>query len=151
VILRPAHIVGPHVRNAPSKYMRLATIPYLMGYDPMMRLTHEDDLLRYCEGVIEQSCRGVFNLASTAPVPLSHVLEIIGKPTIPVPYTALRWLLEKLWGYGLTSFPAPELDHLRFHAVLDTARAEQTLAVKPERSLYEILEPFRADHAEGDA
>ena len=46
VILRPAHIVGPHVRNAPSKYLRLRVIPALMGFDPMVQLIHEEDVCR---------------------------------------------------------------------------------------------------------
>ncbi len=33
VILRPAQIVGPNVRNAPSKYLRKRVIPTIMGFD----------------------------------------------------------------------------------------------------------------------
>ena len=144
VILRPAHIVGPNVRNAPANYLRLRIIPSLMGFDPMLQLIHEDDLLAMLEAALGPGIRGVFNLASTAPVPLSKIIEILGKPNLPVPYTLFRAFLERAWRYRLTSFPAPELDHIRFSTVLDTRRAETMLQVAPERSLYEILEPFRA-------
>lgn len=145
VILRPAHIVGPHVRNAPSKYFRLRVIPTLMGFDPMVQLIHEDDLLRYIAHSVEPGIRGVFNLAGTDPVPLSRVLSILGKATIPVPHPMFTGFLERAWKYRLTSFPAPELDHIRFNTVLDTTRAEEAFPLRPERSLYEILEPFRAE------
>lgn len=148
VILRPAHIVGPHVRNAPSNYFRLRIVPKIMGFDPIVQLIAEDDLLRYIEASIEPGVRGVFNLASTDPVPLSRILKALGKPTLPVPYPLFRGFLERAWKYRLTSFPAPELDHIRFNAVLDTQRAREELKTLPERSLYEILEPFRAEEAE---
>ncbi len=148
VILRPAHIVGPHVRNAPSNYFRLRIIPKIMGFDPMVQLIHEDDLLRYIEAALEPGVRGVFNLAGIDPVPLSRIHKMLGKPTLPVPDFLFKGALERAWKYRLTSFPAPELDHIRFNAVLDTKRSREELKVTPERNLYEILEPFRAEHVE---
>ncbi|MCK5689317.1 SDR family oxidoreductase [Myxococcota bacterium] len=147
VILRPAHIVGPNVRNAPSNYLRLRILPSLLGFDPMIQAIHEDDLLRMMEAALEPGKRGLFNLAGVEPVPLSRVLKILGKPVIPIPYTLFKIGLEKAWKYRFTSFPAPELDHIRFNTVLDTTRASEELGVEPERSLYEILEPFRAEFA----
>ncbi len=145
VILRPAHIVGPNVRNAPSKYLRLRVIPTLAGFDPMVQLTAEDDLLRVIEASLEPDVRGVLNVVSTDPVPLSKILKILGKPVLPVPHPLFKFYLEKAWKYRLVSFPAPELDHIRFNAVLDTKRVNETVNAKPDRSLYEILEPFRGD------
>ncbi|MEK7704768.1 MAG: NAD-dependent epimerase/dehydratase family protein [Myxococcota bacterium] len=145
VILRPAHIVGPNVRNAPANYFRLRVIPKLMGFDPMLQLIHEDDLLRTIEVALAPGIRGVFNLAGTEPVPLSTILRILGKPIVPVPFALLRAFLERAWKYRLTSFPAPELDHIRFNTVLDTRRAQEVLKVTPERNLHEMLEPFRVE------
>lgn len=145
VLLRPAHIVGPHVRNAPSKYLRLRVIPTMMGFDPMVQLIHEDDVVRMVRGALNDGIRGVFNLAGTEAVPLSRILDILGKPVLPIPGPMFKLFLEKAWKYRLTSFPAPELDHIRFNAVLDTSRMREQFDVLPERSLYEILEPFRAE------
>ncbi len=148
VILRPVHIVGPNVRNAPSKYFRLRVIPTILGFDPMVQLIHEDDLLRLVEAALQPGVRGVFNLSSTEPVPLSRILKILAKPTLPVPHPLFRLFLEKAWKYRLTSFPAPELDHIRYNTVLDTTRAREVLKADPERTLYEILEPFRSEDAD---
>jgi len=145
VILRPAHIVGPHVRNAPSKYFRLRVIPALMGFDPMVQMIHEDDLIKLIEVSLKKGIRGVFNLASTDPVPLSTIFNILGKPVVRIPEFLFRSMLEKAWKYRLTSFPAPELDHIHFNQVLDTSRSREILGAEPERGLHEILEPFRAE------
>lgn len=145
VILRPAHIVGPNVRNAPSNYLRLRVIPTLMGFDPILQLIHEDDVARMLEAALQPQVRGVYNLAGTDPVPLSRILKILRKPVLPIPHPLFRAGLNRLWRYRLTSFPPPELDHIRFNAVLDTARAAADIAVVPKHSLYEMLEPFRSD------
>ena len=144
VILRPCHIIGANVRNAPANYLRLRVIPTILGFDPILQLLHEDDLLRMVEAAVAPGRRGVFNLAGTPPLPLSRILRELGKPTVPVPYALFRAFLARAWRLRLVSFPAPELDHIRFNAVLDTRRAEAELAVTPEVRLAEMLEPFRA-------
>jgi UDP-glucose 4-epimerase len=144
VILRPSHIVGPNVRNAPSNYFRLRIIPTMMGFDPMVQLIHEDDLIAHMAAALRPGIRGVFNVAGTDPVPLSHILKIIGKPRLPVPHPLFKAFLERAWRYRLTSFPAPELDHIRFNSVLDTRGAREELQVVLQHSLFTILEPFRA-------
>jgi UDP-glucose 4-epimerase len=120
-------------------------MPTLAGFDPMVQLTAEDDLLRVIEASLEPGVRGVLNVVSTDPVPLSKILKILGKPVLPVPHPLFKFYLEKAWKYRLVSFPAPELDHIRFNAVLDTKRVNEVVNAKPDRSLYEILEPFRGD------
>lgn len=45
VILRPVHILGT-VRNAPSNYLRLKVVPTLLGFDPMVQVMHEEDVVR---------------------------------------------------------------------------------------------------------
>lgn len=141
-ILRPAHIVGPSVRNAPSNYLRLRVIPTQMGFDPMLQLVHEADVCRYIAAVIDQPCRGVFNLAGSAPVPLSRVIAAMGKQALPIPHLLFRAGLKQLWRWHLTNFPPPELDHIRFNTVLDTERAQAELQVTPKRLLPDILADF---------
>ena len=46
VILRPVHIVGPSIRNAPSNYLRLRYPWVLAGFDPMLQLVHQEDAAR---------------------------------------------------------------------------------------------------------
>ena len=47
----------------------------------MVQVIAEDDLLRMIESCLEKDIRGVLNLTTTEPVPLSRILKIIGKPT----------------------------------------------------------------------
>lgn len=142
VVLRPAHIVGPTVRNAPSNYLRLRVIPTQMGFDPMLQLIHELDVCQYLLAALAANARGVYNLAGSAPVPLSRVLDALGKPVLPIPHMLFRAGLKQLWRWHLTNFPPPELDHIRFNTVLDTRRAQSDLQVTPRRALASILDSF---------
>ena len=77
-----------------------------------------------------------------------RMLGVLGKPVLPVPLTLFRTLLAGAWRFRLASFPAAELDHIRFSSVLDVSRARAELKVEPERTLYDCLEPFAAYTAE---
>src|SRR5580704_12156355 len=46
IILRPAHIIGKSLKNAPTRYLMLDTIPTILGFDPMVQLLHSSDLIR---------------------------------------------------------------------------------------------------------
>lgn len=138
VILRPANILGT-VRNAPSNYLRLETAPTVLGFDPMIQAVHQDDVVTAIECAMAPTRRGVFNIAGPPPVPLSRALEILGRRTVPVPYSFAKGVLNQAFRIGVTSFPAPELDFIRYVCMVDDTRARQDLGYAPERDLEATL------------
>ena len=126
VILRPVHILG-RVRNAASNFLRLPRVPTLLGYDPMVQVIHEADVVSAIIAALAPEARGIFNLAGPEPMPLSHLLRILGRPTLPVPYSLAKPLMNRLWSLHLTSFPTPELDHIRYVCMVDDRRARDVL------------------------
>ena len=99
--------------------------------------------MRFIEACLKPEVRGL-RMCKYGPIPLSKVLNIIDKPTLPVPAPLFKAYLDRAWRYRLTSFPAGELDHIRFNSVLDTSRASELLDVEANRSLYGSLSLFRA-------
>ena len=130
VILRPVHILGT-VRNAASNFLRLPTIPMLMGFDPMVQIVHETDVVQVIGCALAPGVRGVYNVAGPDPLPLSRVVKLSGRPTLPVPYSLFRTVLRRLWTLRLTSFPAPELDHIRYVCMHDDSRARKDMRYTP--------------------
>jgi UDP-glucose 4-epimerase len=145
VILRPVHILG-RVHNAPSNFLRLPTVPTLLGYDPMVQVIHEDDVVGAIVCALRPGVRGIFNVAGPEPVPLSKLLRILGRPSVPVPYSLAKATVERMWKLRLTSFPSPELDHIRYVCMVDDERARSVLGFQPRYSLEETI---RAVDAEG--
>lgn len=138
VILRPAHILGS-VRNAASNYLRLPVVPTLLGFDPMVQVIHEADVVAAIGHALKPGVRGVFNLAGPSPVPLSRIVKMLGKNTLPIPYSLARASIAQLFKMHMTSFPAPELDHIRYVCMVDDKRARSHLGYRPQRGLDETV------------
>lgn len=138
VILRPAHILGT-VRNAPSNYLRLPVVPTLMGFDPMMQAVHQDDVVAAIRLALKPGVRGIFNIAGPPPLPLSQAIQILGRGHLPVPHPMARMMLDRLWKMRLTSFPAPELDFIRYVCMVDDSRARQVLGYAHRYGIEETL------------
>ncbi len=138
VILRPAHILGS-VKNAPSNYLRLSVVPTLLGFDPMVQAVHQDDVVSAIAAALEPGRKGIFNLAGPPPVPLSRAIDLLGRKALPVPHTLARVGVDRLFRLRMTSFPAPELDFIRYVCMVDDARARRALDYTPAHDLLATL------------
>jgi UDP-glucose 4-epimerase len=142
VILRPVHIVGS-VQNAPSNYLRLEYVPTLLGFDPMVQLVHEADVVEAMVCALRPRIRGVFNVVGPGEVPLSMILREMGKWRIPVPHFLGRPLVSLLWRWKLTNFPPQQVDHIRYGCTVDGARARDVLGFLPRKTLKETIASLR--------
>jgi len=138
VILRPVHILGT-VRNAASNFLRLPTVPTALGFDPMVQVVHEQDVVHALHLALAPGVRGIFNLAGPEPLPLSRIIKILGRPRMPVPVTLGKLVLKRLWSLRLTNFPPPEIDHIRYVCMVDDRRARQVLGYAPRHSIEETV------------
>ena len=138
VILRPAHILGT-VKNAPSNYLRLPVAPTLLGFDPMVQAVHQDDVVTALLLALAAGRRGIFNLAGPPPLPLSRALTLLGRRTLPVPHGLARLGIDRLFRLGVSSFPAPELDFIRYVCMVDDSRARAELGYAPEHDIESTL------------
>jgi len=138
VILRPVHILGD-VRNAPSNYLRLPIVPTLMGFDPMVQVVHQEDVVNAISRALSPGARGIFNIAGPDPAPLSRIVQLLGRSVLPIPHFLAPRLLTGLFRYRLSSFPAPELDHIRYVCMVDDRRAKEQLGYVAKRSLGETV------------
>ncbi len=144
VILRPCHILGG-VRNAPSNYLRLERPMTVMGFDPMVQVIHERDVVSAIIRALEPGVRGIFNLRGPGEAPLSRLFRMLGRKPRAVPGALAQTTLEQMWRYRLTSFPSPELDHIRYVCMVDDRRARETLGFSPRYDLKETVASVDAD------
>ncbi len=139
VVLRPVHIVGPTVRNAPSNYLRLERPVTVLGFDPMIQLVHMDDVCRAMALALKPGVRGVYNVTGPGEVPLSTILHELGRRPLPVPHFLVRGLLRHAFEARLTGFPPEEVDHLQYLCAVDGSRAARDLGYAPLHSLRETI------------
>jgi UDP-glucose 4-epimerase len=138
VILRPVHILGS-VRNAPSNFLRLSVVPTLMGFDPMVQVISEHDVVQAIDLALQPGVRGIFNIAGPEPLPLSRILKMLGRTSVPLPHAMFKAAIDQMFKMRLTAFPAPEIDHIRYVCMVDDARARETLGYAPKSSIEETV------------
>ncbi len=138
VILRPAHILGT-VKNAPSNYLRLDVVPTLLGFDPMMQVVHQRDVVSAIALGLMPGVRGTFNIGGPEPLALSKAIALLGRRVMAVPHTLAKVAVKNLFRFRLTSFPAPELDFIRYVCMVDDQKARTQLGYAPAHGLEATL------------
>lgn len=138
VILRPCHILGG-VRNAASNYLRLERPLKALGFDPMIQVVHERDVAEAVRLALRRGVRGIFNLRGPGEIPLSRAFRILGRDPIPVPGALLEAGLARAFRYRMTSFPSPEIDHIRYVCMVDDGRARRELGFSPRFGIEETV------------
>lgn len=150
VMLRPVHIVGPRVRNAPANYLRLKRPWTLMGFDPMVQLIHEEDVVEVLLLALHSEEKGIFNVVGPGEAPLSRILKLLGRRPWAIPPPVAGQLLRRGWRLGFSRFPHPELRHIQYNCVVDGSAAWHRLGFRPKhdfkRTVLSVDEggsPFR--------
>jgi UDP-glucose 4-epimerase len=138
VVLRPVHILG-QIDNAASNYLRLPRVPVVMGFDPMVQVIHENDVMEAVCMAIKPGIHGVFNITGPGEVPLSVLLAELRRPTYAVPGTLFEKVMKVLWKFRLSQFTVPELHHLRYVGMVDGRRALEVMGFRPKYSLKEAV------------
>jgi UDP-glucose 4-epimerase len=139
VILRPVHIVGSSIKNAPSNYLRLRHPWVMAGFDPMVQPIHVDDVARAMVEALRPEPKGVYNVVGPGEIPLSAIFRELATSPIPVPHPIARAALGMLFKYRLASFPPPELDHIQFLCAVDGSRWQKDVSWKPALSMRETI------------
>jgi UDP-glucose 4-epimerase len=129
--LRPSWIMGPSYESAVTRRFEAGRIVTLLGYDPLLQFLHEDDWLDAVELALERDAPGAWNLAGEGVLPLSTLLRLAGKSSLPLPHPLLYRVtsLESLARTG--DLPAAFYDHLRFGWLVDTRRSREELGFEP--------------------
>jgi len=140
--LRPCWIVGPSYESAVTRRFETARVVTLLGYDPLLQFLHELDWLDAVDLALERDAPGAFNLAGDGVLPLSTLLRLAGKSSLPLPHPLLyrAAYLEAIARTG--DAPAALFDYLRFLWVVDTRRAREELGFDPVYTTKEAWMSF---------
>lgn len=137
-LLRFAHIVGPKADTPLTRFLREEESLVLLGFDPMLQVVHEEDVVNALAQAVLQDWPGAFNVAAEQAMPLWRVMGLAGKLTSPV----LHWL-----AYASVSMLGPryapiELDYLRYPCVGDLHKMRTEIRFVPQYTAEEALREF---------
>jgi UDP-glucose 4-epimerase len=117
VVLRPTNVIGAHVHNTLSQYLRMKRIPYMLGFNPVWQFIHETDLLRAILLAVDGQARGVYNIAGRGEVPIVDALRLTEATLVPLPQSLASLYLR----FAPKGYMIPEylIDFLKYPVVID--------------------------------
>jgi UDP-glucose 4-epimerase len=145
-VLRFSSIVGPTSDTPMTRFLRSPWAPGLMGFDPMMQIIHEDDVVAALVQAIRNDMPGVFNVAAEEPLPLSKIRGLVGKLPISIFHPFASWGVGLLGSAGhiVERHLPTDPDYLRYPWVGDLTRMHEELEFEPRYTAGEILREFAA-------
>ena len=144
--LRFANIIGPTANTPMTRFLSTPATPRLLGFDPMLQVIHEDDVIGALAHAVIHDAPGVFNVAAEEPMPLSRLTALADKVAMPIFHLAVYWGNPLLSGVGVPvkQFWPIEPDYLRFGWVGDLARMRGELGFSPQYTGPEAVRAFTA-------
>jgi UDP-glucose 4-epimerase len=144
IVLRPANIVGPQIKNSISQYLKTPYAPIPIDYNPMFQFVHEFDMAEIITRSVTELPTGIYNVATDEVISLKESAELIKIKKIPVPIIAVEQLariINPIW-----KFPNYLLDYIKFPTTLDNSHLKEFLGVDCFRfTSKEALELLKLD------
>lgn len=143
-ILRFASIIGPTADTPMTRFLREPGAPSLLGFDPMMQLIHEDDVVEALLHAVRHDVPGVFNVAARDLLPLGKIRGMAGKAPLIVFHPLAYWGMNLLGNRRsqLGRFLPMDPDYLRYPWVADLTRMGNDLGFEPRHTAEEALHEF---------
>jgi UDP-glucose 4-epimerase len=125
-LLRFTNVLGDNIETPIAKALRLPAVPEILGFDPRLQFTYEDDVVDALMHATSRSVPGIFNVAGDGTLPWSEVAAIVGKPRVPVPPFFTGLAVAPLRFLRLVDLPPELLALLRFGRGVDNRRFKGT-------------------------
>lgn len=146
-VLRFPGIIGASGASSLMRYLGQPAPPVLFGFDPLMQVVHEADVIGSILHAMAAEANGVFNIAADGVMPLSQLLRRVGRVGVPI-FHPLAYGLRRLPGVRsarLANQVMPfDLDYIRYTWVADTTKMHAELGYEPRHTAEEAVEAFRA-------
>lgn len=143
---RPSFVVGPGFANPLAKHLQKPFVALPKPCAPM-QFVHEDDLVRAIDLLIEQGCRGVYNIAGDGELCPTEMTRILGNTPVQLPVSILGPINNLAWNLRMrfiTDFPSPALNLMRYAWVADNGKLKSELGFEYHYDTRAAFEAFAA-------
>lgn len=137
-ILRFAPIFGPDIANPLSRYLTLPIVPTLLGFDPRIQFTHEQDAVDALEHALDKNTQGTFNIAADGQLYLSRILRLGRRLPQPLPNRLFDAAMKGLARANMV-VPAHVQAMLKHGSVTDTTQMRTTFGFQPTHTCRQTV------------
>jgi UDP-glucose 4-epimerase len=141
-VLRTAATLGPHIRNFATRFFSRPLAPVMMGYDPLMQVVHENDVVDAFVLAVDNDHPGEFNIVGDGVLPYSTILAMMGKLPLPLPHFLAKPISSALWMTQVFDSPPNFLDFLRYLCVADGRKAHDVMGFAPKYDIKATIQDF---------
>ena len=105
----------------------------LLGFDPMVQLVHVDDVAEAIALALAPGRRGIYNIAGPGEVPLSAILDELGREPRSIPHPLAKPVLSLAFRARHLELPGrrARLHPLRLHGRRSTRSGRAGLSAPP--------------------
>jgi UDP-glucose 4-epimerase len=125
-MLRFSNVLGDHMATPFAHALRMPVAPELLGFDPRLQFTHEDDVVNALMYATTHDIAGIYNVAGDGLVTWSEVCRILGRRRVPLPPLLPNVAVEPLRMLRLIDMPPEMLSLLRYGRGVDNSRFKRT-------------------------
>lgn len=120
IVLRPCNIIGKHINNAISQYLKSAVTPTFVDFNPLFQLVHEKDMSNLILHCLLNAPTGVYNVAPPKFIPLKTIKKLLNPKHISIPSFSLS-IIAKILSITLNTDTLPSylIDYLKFSSIID--------------------------------
>ena len=140
--LRLANLIGAGVDSNVTRYLSLAVVPRVMGFDARLQFLHPSDAVAALLLVTHRDVPGIFNVAAADIITLSQAIRKMGRPGVNVPHLAAPMVARMFRQARLVDFSADQVDALTYGRAMDTSRFTGATGFVPKFSSLAALEEF---------
>lgn len=143
-MLRFSNIIGPRCDTPMARFLKEPLAPVLLGFDPLMQVIHEKDVVDALVYAVQQDVPGVFNVAAEGILPLSRICGLAAKVPLPVVHLCAYWGIDlrKAMGSSSAKLWPIEPDYLRYSWLADLSAMRDQLGFQPVYTAEEALREF---------
>ena len=124
-LLRFSNVLGTDITTALSRALEMPLVPSILGFDPLLQFTEEDDVIRSIEFVLRNRLPGIFNVAGDGKLPWSECASICGKRRFPITPFGTGLVATALDLVRAIDLPPEVLDLLRYGRGVDNRRLKR--------------------------
>jgi UDP-glucose 4-epimerase len=140
--LRTAATLGPTIRNFATRFFARPAAPVLMGFDPLMQLVHESDVIDAFVRAVDEDFPGDFNIVGDGVLPYTTILAMMGKIPVYLPHFVAYPVSQALWMTQVFDSPPNFLDFLRYLCVADGDKAKREMGFRPRFDINATIRDF---------
>jgi UDP-glucose 4-epimerase len=143
-VLRFANILGLTIDSPLTRLLKQNPPLTLLGFDPLMQLIHENDVVNALVFAVQNDVPGAFNIATQGILPLGKIIGLAGRIPIPVVHLCAYAGVDVMKIVGLKrqdKFPF-EPDYIRYPWVADLTRMHEEMGFEPTYTAEETLREF---------